>query len=354
MTAGVVSRIDVHAYDHSKMTSQLLAIQIDAAINDGNSGGPAFNTDGGVVGVAFETSPDSQNSGFIIPVTVVQRFLRDCEMNGRYTGMCEVRFRWQKLLNPGLRRFLGMDGSETGVLVNWVDHTGSANGVLRPGDVVRAIDGVPVSNSGTVPYLGGPVMFEFMVKNKFAGDTVALSIIRGRQRLTVVYPLHNGSNMHLVPVYERKPRPEYLIVAGLVFLTLSVPYLCDEFGRNWWNDAPKRLVHLAADGEKAHPRHQVVVLSRILTADVNDGYHNFCDLPVAKFGGVPVRNLRHLARLVRDCRDECYVFTLAYNKMVAIDRQLAVDSLPSILERHSIPAASYFDALDTDDVPGAG
>eukprot|EP00177_Eucheuma_denticulatum_P005201 GFKZ01009476.1.p1 GENE.GFKZ01009476.1~~GFKZ01009476.1.p1 ORF type:complete len:335 (-),score=34.10 GFKZ01009476.1:522-1526(-) len=334
------------------MTSQLLAIQIDAAINDGNSGGPAFNTQGGVVGVAFETSRNSQNSGFIIPVTVLQRFLSDCEVNGRYTGMCELRFRWQKLVNPGLRRYLGMEHAETGVLVNSVDTTATAAAVLREGDVVCAIDGVAVSDSGTVPYLGGPVVFEFMVKNKFAGDSVQLSIIRGKQRMTVVYPLQNSDDMHLVPVYERKPRPEYLIVAGLVFLTLSVPYLYDEFGRNWWEDAPKRLVHLAADGEKGHPHQQVVVLSRILTADVNDGYQNFCDLPVAKFGGVEVKNLRHLARMVRDCQDQCYVFTLSYNKIVAIDRQLAIDSMPSILERHSIPAASHFHSLELDDSSG--
>ena len=53
VTSGVVSRIEVTVYAQS--TSELLGVQIDAAINGGNSGGPAFNVTGECVGVAFQT-----------------------------------------------------------------------------------------------------------------------------------------------------------------------------------------------------------------------------------------------------------------------------------------------------------
>ena len=52
ITAGIVSRIEVTAYAHSGLG--LLAIQIDAAINSGNSGGPCFNAAGELVGVSFQ------------------------------------------------------------------------------------------------------------------------------------------------------------------------------------------------------------------------------------------------------------------------------------------------------------
>jgi len=43
VTAGVVSRVDVHEYAHSGFS--LLCVQIDAALNSGNSGGPALNAE---------------------------------------------------------------------------------------------------------------------------------------------------------------------------------------------------------------------------------------------------------------------------------------------------------------------
>ncbi len=52
VTSGVVSRIEVTSYVHG--SSELLGMQIDAAINSGNSGGPAFNGKGECVGIAFQ------------------------------------------------------------------------------------------------------------------------------------------------------------------------------------------------------------------------------------------------------------------------------------------------------------
>ena len=52
--SGVVSRIEVTSYAHG--STELLAVQIDAAINSGNSGGPAFNNAGECVGIAFQVT----------------------------------------------------------------------------------------------------------------------------------------------------------------------------------------------------------------------------------------------------------------------------------------------------------
>ena len=53
VTSGVVSRIEVTSYVHG--AAELLGVQIDAAINSGNSGGPAFNNRGQCVGIAFQS-----------------------------------------------------------------------------------------------------------------------------------------------------------------------------------------------------------------------------------------------------------------------------------------------------------
>ena len=49
----MVSRIEVTSYVHG--AAELLGVQIDAAINSGNSGGPAFNNRGQCVGIAFQS-----------------------------------------------------------------------------------------------------------------------------------------------------------------------------------------------------------------------------------------------------------------------------------------------------------
>ncbi len=50
-TIGVVSRVEHHAYAHSG--ESFLAVQVDAAVNPGNSGGPALS-DGKIVGVVMQ------------------------------------------------------------------------------------------------------------------------------------------------------------------------------------------------------------------------------------------------------------------------------------------------------------
>lgn len=63
VTAGVASRVEMTPYAHS--SSELLAVQIDAAINSGNSGGPVFDSKGLCVGVAFQSlkHEDAENIG---------------------------------------------------------------------------------------------------------------------------------------------------------------------------------------------------------------------------------------------------------------------------------------------------
>merc|ERR1712194_430376 len=77
VTSGVISRIEVTTY--TQASHELLGIQIDAAINSGNSGGPAFNARGECVGVAFQSmgAEEAENIGYVIPTVVVMHFLND-------------------------------------------------------------------------------------------------------------------------------------------------------------------------------------------------------------------------------------------------------------------------------------
>ena len=80
LTKGVVSRIEVTEYAHSGM--DLLGLQIDAAVNAGNSGGPVI-MDGKIIGVAMQTLKKAENIGYIIPTPIIEHFLADLK-DGKY------------------------------------------------------------------------------------------------------------------------------------------------------------------------------------------------------------------------------------------------------------------------------
>lgn len=72
-----------------KRLSSFIWLQIDAAINSGNSGGPALNDQGKCVGIAFQSlkHEDVENIGYVIPTPVILHFINDYEKSSEYTGI---------------------------------------------------------------------------------------------------------------------------------------------------------------------------------------------------------------------------------------------------------------------------
>ncbi|KAJ9533519.1 hypothetical protein QJQ45_026587 [Haematococcus lacustris] len=147
VTKGVVSRIDRQQYSHGR--TSLLALQIDAAINSGNSGGPVIKGDK-VIGIAFQCLTQGENIGYVIPVPVIHHFLEDlARHNGRYTGFCELGASWQTLESADHKLALHMPPSLTGVFITSVEPTYYAAQVLRPGDVITHFNGHSIADDGT-------------------------------------------------------------------------------------------------------------------------------------------------------------------------------------------------------------
>src|SRR6059058_1924111 len=220
VTTGIVSRIDFQLYTHSAI-DQHLTIQISAQINPGNSGGPVMqNTK--VVGVAFQgySGDVAQGVAYMIPTPVTNRFLKDVS-DGHYDKYVDLGFTYSKLQNPAQRRFLGLKDDDRGVLVSTVVEAGPSAIVLRPGDVLLAIDGHPIASDGNVELDGERVDMPEVVERKFRGDVVKLDIWRDKKPLTVRIELGSvWPYAYLAHAYDVRPR--YVLYGGLLFQPLSL------------------------------------------------------------------------------------------------------------------------------------
>ncbi|PHT26163.1 Protease Do-like 9 [Capsicum baccatum] len=338
VTSGVVSRIEILSYVH--VSTELLGLQIDAAINSGNSGGPAFNDKGKCVGIAFQSlkHEDAENIGYVIPTPVIMHFTQDYEKNGAYTGFPIIGIEWQKMENPDLRLSVGMTHNQKGVRIRRVEPTAPESNVLKPSDVILSFDGVDIANDGTVPFRHGErIGFSYLVSQKYTGDDARVKVLRKSK--TLEFKIKLNAHKRLIPAHIRGKPPSYYIVAGFVFSAVSVPYLCSEYGKDYEFDAPVKLMDKLLHAMAQSIDEQLVVVSQVLVADINIGYEELVNTQVIAFNGKPVKNLKNLANMVEACKEEYLKFDLDYDQIVVLQTKNAKAATSDILAMHCIPSA---------------
>jgi len=330
VTQGVLSRIEMTPYSQSQTV--LLAGQIDAAINSGNSGGPVVRGDR-LVGIAFESLEEGENIGYIIPVPVVRHFLQDME-NGVFEGFPNLGVSVQSLESPIHRRALGI-GDRHGVLITSVAFGSSAWSRLERNDVLLEVDGVHVAADGTVTYRRNARMdYRYVVTRRHVGDTISVKIWRQGKRFDVEIPL--GPPAYLVSEDRYDVKPTYYLFGGLLFVPLTRDYL-KTWGSQWWQIAPHSLLHHYESGVRTAKRQEVVILQKVLADTVNRGYHQFESLEIVRVQGKPIRNLKDLIRIVERSRAELVTFESAQGIQLVLDRAEAATRRNAILTRFGVP-----------------
>ncbi|MBI2277863.1 MAG: DegQ family serine endoprotease [Dechloromonas sp.] len=145
-------------------------IQTDVAVNPGNSGGPLFNMAGEVIGInsqIFSRSGGYQGLSFAIPIEVAMNVERQIVAHGKVQrGRMGVTI---QEIDQSLADSFGLK-KPGGALVNSVEKgSPAAQAGLEPGDVILAINGKEIFNSGELPAI---------VAGMSAGETVKLKIWR--------------------------------------------------------------------------------------------------------------------------------------------------------------------------------
>jgi len=191
MTRGIISAIrPIGTADGGRIDD---AIQTDAAINPGNSGGPLLNSHGEVIGInsmiASNGAEQSSGIGFAIPINTAKAVIADIMHYGhvRRPSLGIVSY----AIGPDLAAQMGL-AADYGVLIQKVmpggaaDRAGLRGGneqayvgntpIMLGGDLIIAMDGQQVTD---------PQDISAIMDKHHAGDTISITVLRGRRQMTV-------------------------------------------------------------------------------------------------------------------------------------------------------------------------
>jgi S1-C subfamily serine protease len=330
VTQGVLSRIEVTSYAQSQR--RLLAGQIDAAINAGNSGGPVVRN-GRLVGVAFQSLEEGENIGYMIAEPVVRHFLDDLE-DGTFDGFPDLGAVTRNLESEAHRRSLGLTESH-GVLVSDVVFGGSTWNALKRGDVLLEVDGTKIAADGTVPFArGSRIDYAYVVSLHHVGERIDLKVWRDHRVVRLNVELLPPR--HLVAEDRYDVKPTYFIYGGLLFVPLTRDYL-KTWGQHWWAHAPHALMAKYETAIRTPQQHEVVVLQKVLADPVNQGYHEMESIEVVRVQGKAIRNLLDLIRYVETATSEFVSFETADGATIVLNRRQATARMPHIMRRFGVP-----------------
>jgi len=326
ITKGVVSRIEQQYYVNSGKS--LLAIQIDAAINYGNSGGPALS-DGKMVGLVMQGNSYGENMGYIIPLTVINHFLEDMK-DKEYNGYPFLGVMSQDLESPVMKEMYGLKDKRYGVLVNKTIPNSPASKVFKTGDILIAIEGHKIFSNHKIEFREKEfVNFEYVLNQHQMGDSIEFTILRDTKEQTVSVKLDKKKNeLFLVKQHKPETHPSYFIYGGLVF----VPGLREYYVPSKYNDV--------YPDEK---REELVIMRRILSSSLTAGY-NFGGLGVIdSINGKKFKNFREFVSLIENSTEKYLLLEDEDHYQMVLNREDIVKSQQEILERYNITYAKSKD-----------
>lgn len=327
VTSGVVSRIEKQNYVHTG--ENLIAIQVDAAINFGNSGGPVIS-DGKVVGVAMQSTFMTENIGYMIPVPIIRHVLNDYK-DGKMDGYGFHGFSAQSMENPAMRRKYRLTDDQTGVLVHKIYKGSPAEGKVQQGDIVTHIDGHKIENNGTVEFRPGEYIdYTHYIDLHQIGENVTFKLLRNGQPLEVSLHLEKpGKEYLLVKPNEYDKQPSYFIFGGFVFMPLNQD-LMDSMER-----LPARIGALSYESPD-EKRREAVIMTKVLPADINKDYHHDNNLLIETVNGERFPDFKAFYQKIQSSQDEFIVLGTADDYQIVIDRKEAMAAQPAILARYGI------------------
>jgi len=314
VTEGIVSRIEYGEFYHNRCGG--LRIQVDAALNPGNSGGPAV-VDDQIVGLVFSKISRADNIGYLIPAEEIEMFLADIQ-DGTYDAKPTLFDGFQSTENDALRDRLGIDKSIGGVLVGQ-PYANDADYPLSAWDVITHIGEHLIDSRGKVRLDDDLLLdFHYLIPKLAQDGTVELTVLRDGQSKKVKVPVRHREELLISPLRGADPR--YFIHGPLIFTEASQEFVTMMGTRGWAYLAVTRspLMSRWFDRPSFEGEELVALANRMFPHRTIKGYANAPFSVIEKVNDQPVKNLRHLAELIRDAKGEFITFDLAGRSEVLV------------------------------------
>ena len=186
VTSGIISGYgrSVQAIDSTGQSTESLEdlFQTDAAINEGNSGGPLVNLNGQVIGINTALANGAQNIGFAIPINDVKGMIQQVESTGKlqqpYIGVYYIP------ITPDVVQQYNLSVSQ-GAWIPPSSVTGqnpiisggpAAEAGLKAGDIITKVNGRAVNQSDSLVSI---------IDQDQVGQTINLTVVRGSETINV-------------------------------------------------------------------------------------------------------------------------------------------------------------------------
>jgi S1-C subfamily serine protease len=346
ITKGIVSRTDFVGYNYGVAG---LRIQIDAAVNPGNSGGPAVAGEQ-VIGLAFSALSNAQNIGYIIPSEEIELFLKDAA-DGKYDGKPAIYDDLQTLENDALRAFLKLDRSVEGVVVHEPYKTDPAY-PLKKWDVITKIGDMPVDSQGSARLDDiAKINFAYYVQKIVKNNLIPLTIMRQGAVKQIQLPVSPKPVRLIKPL--KGEYPSYFIIGPMVFSIAAEELVNAISGGN--NSALGNSLSAAGNlmfarrSEKpAFEGEQLVIApSALFTHNLSKGYHAPALGVVKSINDIKVKNLLHLIEIIRDAKEEYLIFEFSgqNTESLVFTRKDFLASTEEVLNDNGIRAQGSADAM---------
>lgn len=286
--------LDRAAVDSSAVGFCKTLVFVAANVSELASSGQLFCIETEPLGIACWSN--NKETG-IIPAEVINVFLADVK-SGAYNGTGAVGFTTAALLDPALRKYLKMPQEiQNGVYVSDVYTIGTGSDALKSGDVLLSIDGFELNSYGRYTHPKYDALpFDYLITGKTAGEKITFNVWRDGKRQEIKSTVKNfDASEMLVPWYEFDSQPRYFIIGGCILQRLTKTYLAAR-GNDWAGKVEPHIYNYLLNEafKPTDKRKEIVVLSYVLPANINLGYHSLDQLVVDKINGMQIGSMKDI------------------------------------------------------------